>query len=382
MEAHNISEALKMILEGRGWTQGRLGSELDMDQPTVSRLISGKRDLKINHAAALLARVGWKIRITPESEESDPVKRREFIIAAASVTLIPTPTSSPYKDSTYVQMLANRLSTSELQFGGSPLVSTALRHVRNVKGAITSRDRALQQAASNLARSASLILYDARLPREAEEVGSVGLTLARRANHVEGVAHSLENLCCFTTSVDSQKAAHYARRGLLLEEITSEHRARLNARLAVALGWHARTSSFSISESLSAMDTARELDGLSPITKGVIAGNAGLSFARIRNYDRANSAFDAAVRRFEDLPLLAATWRGSQVLASLRAGQVSQAANQMEDLASIVPLVTSARSDRNVRQILTYANQWHRVPEMREAIGHLRSVATPAPRRT
>ncbi|MFC4049182.1 hypothetical protein ACFOY4_05760 [Actinomadura syzygii] len=382
MEAHNISEALQMILDGRGWTQDRLGSELDMDQPTVSRLIGGKRDLKINHAAALLARVGWKIRITPQNEESDPVKRREFIAAAASVTLIPTPTASPYGDAEYVQTLANRLTASEAQFGGTPLVSTALRHVQNAKGAIKGRDQRLQEAASNLARSASLILHDARLPREAEEVGSVGLTLARRANYVEGVAHSLENLCCFTTSVDSRRAAHYARRGLQLEEITTEHRARLNARLAVALGQSARVSGFNISESLSAIDAARELEGLSPITEAVIAANAGLSLAKVRNYERANMAFEDAVRMFENLPLFSANWRSRQILASLAAGQISTAADQIEGLSAVAPLVTSARLDGHVRQILTYANQWHRVPEMREAIGHLRSVATPAPRRT
>lgn len=312
--------------------------------------------------------------ITPVAKDRDPVDRREFLTVAASVAFVPSPTVSPYQDPDYVQALASRLESSKEQLGGVPLISTALRYVRRVEAVINSRDVALQRAASDLVRSASLVLYDARKLKLAEKVGNVSLTLARRAHYVEGTAHSYENLCFFTTSVDPVRAAHYAQRGLQVAELTEEHHARLNARLAVALSKKSPHAHRGSRLSQSAIDLARGFDALPQVTGAVITGNAALALAGLRRHQDADAAFTECLHLFEGFPLSRATWATQQVKASFSAMALPEAADQISSLVRIAPLVDSARLDSRLREILAISAPWSKVPEIQRAREQLRSV--------
>ena len=202
MEAKNLPDALTLIKDQNGWTQDDLARELDLSQGMISLLINGKRDLAIGKLIRLLSRIGWEVRISPKAKENGPVERRSFLTIAASVAFVPAPKSTPYENPEFVRGLAERLSVSYEQLGGIPLASTALRHVKHIEGAINSRGRELQEAAAELARISSQVLYDAKRLDAATKTGILTLAFARRANFTQGIAWAYENLCVFTTSSD------------------------------------------------------------------------------------------------------------------------------------------------------------------------------------
>ncbi|WP_131740150.1 hypothetical protein [Actinomadura roseirufa] len=307
------------------------------------------------------------------------MKRREFMSVAATIAFVPTPVNDPYKDAEYVQGLADRLVDAHHLHGGVPLAATALRHVRKVKEAIGGEGHGLKVAASNLARSASLALWDAQQVENADHVGRMALVLARRANYVEGISHCFENLCVFTTLRDPVRAAHYAQSGLRSPGVTPEHEARLNARLGVALSWRTGGPGANAGASRTAIDRARAIDGLPPVANAVIAANAALSLASLRRYAEADAAFAAALGGFGDNPLLHATWLTQRIKASLRAGAYPAAADQAGRLAAVAPLVDSARLDRHLAEITTMIGPRSEVPELREARDRLRAVMPSRP---
>src|SRR2546426_101631 len=137
-------------MKSREWTQTELARELGVSQVWVSQVSREQRDTGIIKASRLLARVGWELRITPIGEEEDPVKRRSFIAAAASVTLVPSAKTGPYQDPDYLRALATQLLETRNEIGGVPLVSTAVRHLGKIGQAINVRDRNLQVAAAGL----------------------------------------------------------------------------------------------------------------------------------------------------------------------------------------------------------------------------------------
>jgi transcriptional regulator with XRE-family HTH domain len=117
MEARNLPDALRLIMEQRGWTQLDLARELGISQPFVSNLLSGKRETGFTKAIQFFDRVDWQVRISPKSEDDDPVKRREFVTAAASVAFVPSSTVGPYQDPSYLRVLARRTARDRYERG-------------------------------------------------------------------------------------------------------------------------------------------------------------------------------------------------------------------------------------------------------------------------
>src|SRR4051812_30424930 len=110
MEARNLPEALKLIMEQRACSGSRLASELGVSQQWLSDVYRGKKDTPTTKAIRLLASVGWELVIRPKREESDPVKRREFVTAAASVMFVPSPKVGPHQDPSYLAELTQRVA--------------------------------------------------------------------------------------------------------------------------------------------------------------------------------------------------------------------------------------------------------------------------------
>lgn len=50
-----MHEKLRQLVEDAGLTQSELASRLGMSEPTVSRLLSGQRGIKVEEAEAVLA---------------------------------------------------------------------------------------------------------------------------------------------------------------------------------------------------------------------------------------------------------------------------------------------------------------------------------------
>ncbi|GLZ14572.1 hypothetical protein Acsp04_48070 [Actinomadura sp. NBRC 104425] len=389
MEVRSLPEALERIMKERGWTQCDLAQEIGKGQPWLSRVINGSRGTSLNTAMTVLQRVGWELAIRPkrDGKGEGSVKRREFhekvtkVAGAAiagkvsGVVLIPSEKVSPYQDLEYLRGLVEHLGTMYDQIGGNALVSTARRHAARIKAAMNSRDRQLQMAASDLARKASIILNNARHIKEANDVGIFSLALARRAGYSDGVAHCYENLCYFNAAEDPLQAAHYAKTGLQYPELTSEHRARLNARFGSAIvrvgNLDRKSAEFA---SRSAVDEARTVSELSTEAGAVVLGSSGNVLARLKRYDEADAAFEETLRLLHDRPMLLASWTWGRIYASLAGVRLSEAAAQMEDLARIVPMLSSTQLDKEIARIMTRSQQWADVPEIRAARDQLRSV--------
>lgn len=366
-----------MIMDQRSWTQTDLARELGVSQTWVSQASRGERDPGLARATEYLGRVGWKVHITPKIDGGDPVKRREFMTAVASVTFAPSPRTGPYEDPLYVHEIAKKLDHMRDEQGGVPLVSTALRHIQRIRRAINSADPALQSASSELARKASLILFDAKKRQTAEQAGGLALALARKAGYTEGAAYAFENLCTFSQRVDAHRAATYAERGLRLPGLSDEHRARLNVRLGTSL---ARTRGHGVQRlTLDALDQAQSIDGMSSATKAMIMGNVGIALRRLGLYDGANTSLAESVRLFRDSPHMHSLYLAHQIKSALASSEPTLAADRMFALTRLVPLIASARLEEHIREILAAAAHWADVPEIRAAGGQLRAVALPSP---
>ncbi|GAB3965116.1 hypothetical protein GCM10029978_027140 [Actinoallomurus acanthiterrae] len=373
MEARSLGQALKLIMKNREWTQTELARELGVSQVWVSQVSREQRDTGIIKASRLLARVGWELRITPIGEEDDPVKRRSFIAAAASVTLVPSAKASPYKDSEYVRALAARLNRTRYEIGGVPLVATASRHLNKIAQAINVRDRNLQVASSGLARTASFVLYDARFLERADNAGRLALVLAQRSDDIDAIAHSYESLSQISTSRgDYRRAAMYAQRGLALPELTNERKARLNIRLGLSLAMaHAHGKE---RRSRQLLDVARGLDGFSWETMLAIVGNSGVALSRLGRHEEAARSMDEVMNLVEGRQLSRGLWLGESAQAALRASDPLKAADRMSALAHVGPLITSSHFDQKVNEIIAGTARWANVPEMRDAREQLRAV--------
>src|SRR5918999_6361542 len=119
MEARSLPEALKLIMNQRKCSQTQLSRDLGKGQSWVSEVISGKQATSFAKMIKLLDGVGWDAVIRPKPEVQDPVKRREFVAAAASVMFVPSPKTGPYQDAVYLRGLAKRVAADRYQNGGS-----------------------------------------------------------------------------------------------------------------------------------------------------------------------------------------------------------------------------------------------------------------------
>src|SRR5262245_42550841 len=118
MDARNLPDALKLIMEVRGWSQNRLARELGISQSCSSYAARGMKDTSTTKAIKILGRVGWELRITPKAEGDDPVNRREFVTAAATATFIPAGKGNPFQDPQYIRVLAARSARMGDEMGG------------------------------------------------------------------------------------------------------------------------------------------------------------------------------------------------------------------------------------------------------------------------
>src|SRR5918999_4597579 len=161
MEARNLSEALKLIMAQRGCSGSQLARDLGVSQSWLSYAARGKKDTSTGNAARLLASVGWELVIRPKTEDDDPMKRREFMTAAASVMFVPSPKVGPDQDPAYVRELARTVARARYEHGSGTITATAIKHLRRIESAVTSGDRKLQEATSDLAVEAVWTLSEA-----------------------------------------------------------------------------------------------------------------------------------------------------------------------------------------------------------------------------
>lgn len=390
MEARSLSEALKLIKQQRKCSQTDLGRELGVSQDWVSAVILGKRDPRFKSATMRLARVGWEVVIRPKREEPDPVKRREFhqrmitvgaasaVEAARSATFIPSPTSDPFKDPAYIRNLAARLATGQREHGGIAVLPTASRHFRKIRSLVTSKDSKLQQASAYLARQIAWTLHDARRYDAAENVAATALQLARRSGDINGQAWALSFLSKNDVDRRRKTGAKYAQAGLQLNEIDSSAHAILTMRFGRSLALvgdqehNARLH----------MDQALSTEGLSSFHASEVLENAGYSLFDLGRYTDAYSSLGKAVELMGQWPALQTYCLGRQIDAAVHAHEQTPkgswleiAADRTFAFARTVPLVSSARVDSQVADILAATSQWNNVPVMRAARDQLREVA-------
>lgn len=373
MGVSQLGDAFTEIMRRNGWSGAALARRLGVSQPWVSMVLAGKRDPGLARSARLLRTVGWQLELVP-SEEDDPVKRRQFLASAASVALIPSPTSSsPYRDAAYVRLLADRLAHTEEQIGGAPLVGEALRHVQRIAPAALGNDTALQTAASGLARRAALVLHDTRHLDRAERVASLALTLADRAQDAYAQAHAYETLSLIRTyGGPRSRAAEYVRRGLALHDLDDATRAALLVRLARSLAVLPGQER----PVRRALDEAHALtDRLGPVDGADVMANSGIALSDLGQHAKGAANLLAAVTSVEaQSPLLVGLYRARLTKSAIQVGDVAGTVSGMDALALVAPLLTSRRMDIHVRHIFTDTRRWATVREVRHARERLREV--------
>src|SRR5918992_175746 len=216
MESRTLPEAVKSIMKVHGWSQSQLARELGVPRDWISKIKRGDRDPSIGRLSQLLAGIGWEVIIRPKREKG-PVKRREFVAAAASVMFVPSPTVGPYEDPTNVRELAQRLAHARYEHGGGAIAATAMKHIRRIEPAVAGRDKQLQAAASNLAMESIWTLGDAHHFDAGENVGRLALELAKRSGNPDAQSRAYSALAALNIERGrADRALMYARRGVRL----------------------------------------------------------------------------------------------------------------------------------------------------------------------
>jgi transcriptional regulator with XRE-family HTH domain len=382
MHARDLGEALTLIMEERGWTQTRLGRELGKDQPWVSRVARGVYDPGTRAARALLAKVGWELRIAPKTEEDDPVKRREFVAGTASVLFVPSPKTTPFHDPSYVGLLTRRTARINNEIGGDSLSATLLAQARKIQAASTAGGRELYLAASEFLRRGAYVLRQAGNTDAALKFAENALVHARRAGNSDEQAaayFALGFICGFKGNHgitnafkgSAGQAVMFAQRGLRLPDITDESRAFLNACLARGFAntpGHERQARTAIEQVLS-------IDSLAAVERADVMGIAGNALRDARAYREALELLDDAARLSAPVsPFYQAVYLADQVQIALSTREPSRAASVMQTLAYVVPLVDSTEVTRQVQHILNLSKPWATAPEIRTAREQLQAV--------
>src|SRR5690242_11557755 len=106
MKVGSLGDAFKAVMDRNGWSGNRLAREIGTSQPWVSMVLSGKRD-PLRQSIDQMERVGWEVHVVPAGDD-DPVRRRDFMAAAASTAFLPTASASPYTSASYLDGLAAR----------------------------------------------------------------------------------------------------------------------------------------------------------------------------------------------------------------------------------------------------------------------------------
>ncbi|WP_131740483.1 helix-turn-helix domain-containing protein [Actinomadura roseirufa] len=372
MEAGSLPEALKMIMESRGWSQGDLARELGVSQGWVSEVSRGLKDTGFAKSVRLLARVGWEVKLSPRAE--GPVERREFVAAAASVIFVPSRKTIPFEDPAYVRTLADSLARNRYELGGVPLVTNAVEHLRRARRISDSAPdhAALQMAISELANQVTLVLYDAGKMDAAERAGRIALNCALQVESSELQARSYDALSrvCADRG-DAIHAVKYAQLGLRLNDVSNSQLASLHMRLGRALALIPGQES----PSRIALDQAQGVGGLSPFGEAALIGDVGIGFGSLKSYDESSRLLNEAAELIGQWsPLFRAQYLGRQAVTALKAGDPSHAADRITELARALPFVSSARVSQRAQVILKISAAWGSSLELSEAGEHLKAV--------
>jgi transcriptional regulator with XRE-family HTH domain len=361
----DLAEAFRVVMADRGWSASRLARELGTSQPWVSMVLSGKRDPGTRRAAALLKTAGWELALVPSGDD-DPMKRRNFLMAAATVALVPgSGPTNPYTSATYVDGLAARLAAHEAQLGGAPLAREAARHASKVIPVARAGSPALQAAASRLCHQSALILHDVRQLGQAETTARAALSLGLAAGDVPASASACDVLSMTTAHLPDGRGARYAQRGLGLPELPAAERAALSARLGRSLALAGRTGAARAS-----LDQALELaDGSAEVT-----GNAGIGLTDLGLTGQADDCLTTAARMTAGQPFIHALYVARLAKAALRARNPGLTAQRMTTLAALVPLVDSPRLTIHARHLVDGTRIWEPIPEVRDARDALHEV--------
>ncbi|GAA1613205.1 hypothetical protein GCM10009733_006610 [Nonomuraea maheshkhaliensis] len=377
MEARTLPDALKAIMAQRGWSQAQLAERLGMSQAWISRVCSGISDTGVTKAQELLSRVDWEVCFSPSVEE--PVDRREFLTAAASVVFVPSAGGAhPYRDSGYLSTLADSLARGRYELGGLPLTSRALSHIKQVSAlTIASLDQEAQKAASNLMYQVSVTFYDAGRLATSQRAGSLALELAFHAQHFPAQARAYDVLSRVALyKKDATRAAQYAQRGLRIPDLPASRTSSLHMRLGralVAAGEHDR-------DARQALETALGTHSLSPFAEAALGGDVAIGLSQLGDYDRADALLRDAAKAMSRYSLLfQAQYVGRQAQTAIRAGRPSLAAEYMETLTRALPLVSSARVNSRAQEILYTTKSWERMHEIRDARARLQEMLISAP---
>ncbi|GAA0978709.1 hypothetical protein GCM10009555_042180 [Acrocarpospora macrocephala] len=379
MEVRTFPEALKAIMVERGWTQADLARELGVSQAWVSEVSRGQKDTGMAKAINLLALVGWEVRILRKGEDS--MERRDFLAAAASVIFVPSARTSPYQEASYVQTLAASLARNRYELGGIPLAASALGHLRHIeRGTADTHDRALQQAASQLADQITLVLYDAGKLPQADRIAGIALEFARRAQDIQAQARAFDTLSRVSLDRgDYARGVAYAQRGLQLPDVTNSQKASLNMRLGRSLALIAGQET----ASRGVLDHALDIGGLSPFGTAALIGDVAIGLGHLRAYTEAGTLLSEAAETIGQWsPLFRAQYLGRQIQTALSGSTPALAADKMHELARALPFVDSARVNKRVSEILQSSLKWDADSEIRQGREHLQAMLSPgtAPR--
>ncbi|HEU5161482.1 MAG TPA: helix-turn-helix transcriptional regulator [Streptosporangiaceae bacterium] len=377
MESRTLPEAVKSIMHAHGWTQSQLARELGVPRDWISKIKRGDRDPSIGRLSRLLAGIGWEVVIRPIREKA-PVKRREFVAAAASVMFVPSPKVGPYEDPTNVRELAQRLAHARYEHGGGSIAATAMKHIRRIEPVVAGRDKKLQAAASDLAVESVWTLSDSHHFDAGENVGRLALELAKRSESPDAQSRAYSALAALNDERGSaDRALMYAKSGVQIPEVPEVQQAwmRLRQGCTLALVRGQEHASRDEMETVYGSLRDRGFPGQSSFDVADMMASIGRALNRIGVHADAHGMFDEGVALLGTAsPRLQGRLLAQQVLAALRMGQPSLAADHMLGLARVAPLVDSRKVDDDLRDVLAESAKWVTVPEIRDARDQLKPL--------
>jgi transcriptional regulator with XRE-family HTH domain len=379
MEARSAPEAFKLIMKQRRCSQNQLARDLRKGSGWISDVINGKAGREFARMIEILSRIGLEVVIRPKREESDPVKRREFVTGAASVMFVPSPKVGPHEDPSYLEELTRRVARARYEHGGGATASTAIKHIRLIEPLIISKDRKLQEVGANLAAEAAWTLNDARRFDAGENVGGLALTLARRSGSTDAQSRAYSVLAEINVERGRRdRAFRFAAAGADLREVPDAQAQWMK----LQKGWvraHVRGQGSAPRDEIeSVLGDLRDTGGFpgqSPFDVADMTGHLGCVLADLGAYGEAQEVLSHAVHLYGDSsPTNVALCLAHQSIAALGEAEVDQAANRMLTLARFAPLIDSPRLDGQVKKILTVSARWGTVPVMRDARDQLKAV--------
>jgi hypothetical protein len=322
------------------------------------------------------------------------VKRREFhnkiiklaggaaAAQVAGVTFVPSAKVPVFRNHEYVTALVDHATAIRYEQGGARLISTVGGYVERIGIAdvMGGTDRKLQVAAARLVKQYALTLYDADRLNAAESVAKSSLALAQEARAPEIQALMYATLSQIATySGAGDRGLNYALAGLQVPDVSDALRAELLKRkmrsLAILPG-HQKAA-------LGAYDGIHSLDQGSADSFRVeaFAGlslNLGTALSDLGRHHAAIRAFsDSAQHYAQSSPHYHAQSLEGEITSLLHAHMPEVAAARMLLLAHVLPLVNSARDQKEAGAILDASARWMNVPAVREARDQLREATRP-----